>query len=72
MAACSLVTAGFTARALLRAALTIDASCTCRTARAIADAIFVAAATGQAALIVPAAGVAAGQGIRATRASETG
>ncbi len=39
---------------------------------AIADAIFVAAAIRQAALIVPAAAVAAGQGIRAARAFDAG
>ncbi len=42
------------------------------TARASADSFFATAAISQTALIVLAATVAAGQGIRATRAGETG
>lgn len=72
VATCSRATAGFSARLLRRTALTIDAVFPCRAARAIADAIFVAAAIRQAALIVPAAAATADQRIRATRIIETG
>ena len=68
MAARTLVAAGFAAGEPLRTAMIIDAGFTRGTAGSVAHAIFIAAAIGQATLIVLAAAVAAGQGIRAARA----
>lgn len=72
MAAGSHVTADLAAGALLWTAATIHARFARGTTRAIAGASFITAATRQAALIVPAAAVAAESGIRAACTAKAG
>lgn len=72
MATCALVAAGFAAHLLPRAAVVTNTGRASGTACSVADAIFVAAAISQAALIVLAAVSPAGQGVRAARTGQAG